>query len=55
MSEYPVTQTQSATADRHVFAQVERWMETIREIAGEGEGGAAASVRLERLLASATE
>jgi hypothetical protein len=61
MSEYPATQTRSATADRQVFAadrdvfaQVERWMETIREIAGE-EGGATATVRLERLLANAKE
>jgi hypothetical protein len=43
-------------ADSHVFAQVEKWMVTIREMAGEHQNGAAtATMRLERLLASATE
>jgi len=59
MSELPKMQSQLAApygADEHVFAQVEKWMATIREIATEHQSGAAsATVRLERLLASATE
>jgi hypothetical protein len=60
LSELPKMQSQLATprgsADKQVFAQVEKWMATIREIAGEHQDGAAtATVRLERLLASATE
>jgi hypothetical protein len=60
MSVLPKMQSQLATpqgsADKQVFAQVEKWMATIREIAGEHQDGAAsATVRLERLLAPATE
>ncbi len=60
MSELPKMQSQVAApqgdADSHVFAQVEKWMATIREIAGEHRDiPASATVRLERLLAPATE
>jgi hypothetical protein len=56
-SELPKMQSQLATtrgsADGQVFAQVERWMATIREISGDHQDGAApATVRLERLLAT---
>ena len=58
-SELPKMQSQLArqgSADEHVFAQIEKWMATIREIAGEDrDGSATATVRLERLLASTTE
>ena len=60
MSELPKMQSQLSispgSADDQAFAQVEKWMATIREISGEHRDAAApATVRLERLLAHAKE
>ena len=41
-------------SDGHMFAQVEKWMATIREISQQGETRSAAA-RLDQLLASVRE
>jgi len=59
MSDSAGTQPKSASrdnaADKQTLAHVEKWLAAIREVNHERGDATAASTRLDRLLASATE